>query len=190
MYVTLGDRTYYFVAFIDEYSRYIVHHELLSNMEGTTVSIAAQAALETLPKTPEGELEVKPEIRSDNGSCFISGEFRRVLEHHGLLHRKIKPHCPEENGIMERANRTFREALEQEELSDRYEAEKALERIVAWYNKERLHSALGFLRPVDYYRGQPERQHAKRRLKLAQARHRRKQVNLGIRQRTLPLENE
>jgi transposase InsO family protein len=28
-------------------------------------------------------------------------------------------------------------------------------RIIEWYNHERLHSSLGFLRPIDYYRGDP-----------------------------------
>gem|GEM_PF-5088075 len=40
-------------------------------------------------------------IRSDNGSCYISREFRGVLEEHGLGHQQIKPHCPEENGIVD-----------------------------------------------------------------------------------------
>jgi len=41
----MGESTYYFVAFIDEFSRYIVHWELLDRMDGESVSIAAQAAL-------------------------------------------------------------------------------------------------------------------------------------------------
>ena len=39
-------RTYYQLNFIDEYSRYIVHHELLTNMEGGTVSLEGQRAIE------------------------------------------------------------------------------------------------------------------------------------------------
>jgi putative transposase len=189
MYLKVNGQAYFFVAFIDEYSRYIVHHELLTGMDGVTVSLAAERALETLPRTAAGTLAVKPEIRSDNGSGYISKEFHGLLEYHGLTHHKITPHCPEENGIMERANRTFREALEEVEVRNRIEAEDALQRIIAHYNTERLHSSLGYLRPVDYYRGTPARLHAQRRRKLSQARHRRKQTNLGIRQRTLPFEN-
>jgi len=37
------------------------------------------------------------------GSAYISREFGVVLDHYGLSHRRIKPHCPEENGLMERA---------------------------------------------------------------------------------------
>jgi hypothetical protein len=90
------------------------------------------------------------------------------------------------NGLMERLYRTFREQLEGEELTNRLKAEEVFRRIVRWYNEERLHSALGYLRPVDYYRGNPEERHAARRAKLAQARHRRKERNLQWEQGTLP----
>lgn len=67
------------------------------------------------------------------------------LEFGARTHVKIRPHCPEENGIMERSNRTVREALEGEELTSRYQAEEAIGRIIRWYNEERLHSSLGYL---------------------------------------------
>jgi putative transposase len=189
-YVWIGERHYFLVSFLDEYSRYIVHHELLWGMDGDSVSVAAQAALETLPKCGDGKLFVKPEIRSDNGSCYISREFGGVLDEHGLSHRRIKPHCPEENGLMERANRTIGEALEGEDLTDFLQGVKAIGRVIRWYNERRLHSALGFLRPVDYYRGDPEELYAERRRKLSEARHRRREKNLRLRQPTLPLTNE
>jgi transposase InsO family protein len=189
-YVWVGERDYFLVSFLDEYSRYIVHHELLWGMDGGTVSVEAQAALETLPKDGEGALQEKPKIRSDNGSCYISREFGAVLDEHELSHKRIKPHCPEENGLMERANRTIGEALEGEELTDYLQARKVIARVIRWYNEERLHSALGFLRPVDYYRGKPEELYALRRRKLAEARHRRREKNLQLRQPTLPLTTE
>jgi putative transposase len=188
MYVTVSGVDYFYLAFIDEYSRYIVHWELLSNMEGHSVSMGGQTALETLPRDEHGDLVAKPEIRSDNGSGFISKEFHGVLEHYGLTHVKIRPHCPEENGIMERSNRTVREALEEEEPTSRYEAEAALGRIIHWYNHARLHSSLGYLRPIDYYRGDPQSLHEARRQKLAAARHRRREKNLKLRQPTLSIE--
>jgi transposase InsO family protein len=191
MYVQVGGRTYYLVSFLDEYSRTIVHHALVPGMDAMTVSIEAQAAIEGLLKERKGRLgnEEMPRLRSDNGSCYISREFRGVLDEHQLGHQRIKPRCPEENGVIERANRTLREALDGEELTDLLQARDATARIVDWYNRERLHSALGYLRPMDYYRGQPAPLHEARRRKLAEARHRRREKNLQLRQPTLPLKS-
>jgi putative transposase len=191
MYVQVAGRTYYLVSFLDEYSRMIVHHALVPSMDATTVSIEAQAAIERLLEERGGEIPAggMPRLRSDNGSCYISREFRGVLDEHQLGHQRIKPHCPEENGLMERANRTVREALDGEELTDLLQAQRVIARIIEWYNSERLHSALGYLRPMDYYRGHPAKLHEVRRRKMAEARHRRREKNLKLRQPTLPLES-
>jgi putative transposase len=189
MYLLVNGRRYFYIGFIDEYSRYLVHQELLRSMDGQAVSLAAATALATLPKAADGLPIERPEMRTDNGSGYVSWEFRQVLREHGLTQQRIRAHCPEENGLMERSNRTVREALEEEpEPKDVLEAERMLSRIQRRYNQDRLHSALGYLRPEDYYRGNPAELHEVRRQKLHQARHRRKEANLGLEQRTLPLE--
>ena len=188
-FVAVGERNYYLITFLDEYSRYIVHHELLTSMDGHSVSVAAQAGLETLERDEKGELVDKPVIRSDNGSGYVSREFGGVLDEHGLSHWRIKPHCPEENGLVERAQRTLGEALDGETLTNYLQAQDVMGKIIGWYNEERLHSALGFLRPADHYRGEPEVLYEERRRKLAHARHKRREENLRLRQRTLPLES-
>jgi putative transposase len=185
MELRVGDGTYYFVSFLDEYARYIVHHEILLGMDGISTSVAAQAAIETLPRGEDGRPLERPEIQSDNGSSFIAREFLQVLREHGLGHHRIKPHCPEENGVIERSFRTLREALEGEALNNLLEAERVLGRVVRWYNEERLHSALGYLPPRLVYQRQGEERLEERRRRMAQARHRRREKNLGLQQGTL-----
>ena len=190
MQVVVGGMVYYLVSFMDEYSRYIVHHEVVAGMDGKTVSLAAQAAIDRLAKGQDGQPQDKPVIQSDNGSGYIAREFLAVLAENGLGHHRIKPHCPEENGTMERAYRTLREALEGEELTNLLQARDVLATVVRWYNEERLHSALGYLPPAEYYCGNPKERHEERRQKMAEARYRRKEKNLELRQRTIPYSAE
>ena len=80
--------------------------------------------------------------------------------------------------------------MEGEALTNLLEAERVLAKVVGWYNAERLHSALGYLPPELVYQGNPEERRAERRWKLVQAWHRRRERNLGLQQRTLPMVGE
>jgi len=181
-YVKIGRRRYYGVIFIDEYSRQAVHGELMTHLDGDTLSLEAQRAIE---KLPSGR---KPIIQTDNGSGYISQEFKKVLSENGLGHVRIRPHCPEENGLVERLQRTLGEPFDAAEPEDLEAARVVFQGIIRWYNEERLHSALHFLRPVDYYRGEPEKLLEERRRTMAAARHRRRERNLEVTQPTLPFE--
>src|SRR6266849_835808 len=48
MYVWVAARFYFLVSFVDAYSRYIVHHKLLKSLDGKSVAIELQAALEAV----------------------------------------------------------------------------------------------------------------------------------------------
>ena len=100
MYVRVLERFYYLLIFIDALSRYIVHHKLLISMDGDSVSMEAQAGIEKLRK----DSLVEPIIQSDNGSAFISMEFKMILKSNNLTHKRIRPHTPKDNAIVERVN--------------------------------------------------------------------------------------
>jgi transposase InsO family protein len=179
-YVKVGERNYFLLTFIDEYSRYITHHELLLSMDQYTVSWAAQDAFSKL-----GDL--KPLLISDNGPPFVSREFKRTLTYNGVGHQRIHPHTPEQNAICERSMRTIKDALP-EELKDLEEARTVIAGIIDNYNNVRYHSSLGYVPPAVYYRGNPEAVHAERWARITAARHRRKEINLERRQATLHAE--
>jgi len=48
MYVWVAARFYFLVSFVDAYSRYVVHHKLLISLDGESVAIELQAALEAV----------------------------------------------------------------------------------------------------------------------------------------------
>ena len=174
MYLKISGRFFYLLIFIDEYSRCIVHHALLTSMDGDSVSLEAQAAIEKLRKDSIAE----PVIQSDNGSSFIAMEFKLVLKENHLTQKLIRPHTPEQNGIVERANKTMRESLVPVILADYEQAVSGISRIIEHYNNERRHSSLNYLTPIQYYRGDPDLLLAVREAKIEKARVLRKERNM------------
>ncbi len=177
MYVKIRGRFFYLIIFIDEYSRYMVHHALMTSMDADSVSLEAQAAIEKLRKDSLAE----PVIQSDNGSSFIAMEFKLVLRENNLTQKLIRPHTPEQNGIVERGNKTIRESLVPVILTDYEQGKSELSGIVDRYNNERRHSSLQYLTPMQYYRGNPEVLLAVMEAKIEKAKQLRKERNMEIR---------
>ncbi|GAF82784.1 unnamed protein product, partial [marine sediment metagenome] len=61
-HIDIYARKYYLITFIDEHSRYVTHNELMTSLDGNSVSLAAERALSTLDD------KAKPVIQTDNGS--------------------------------------------------------------------------------------------------------------------------
>lgn len=151
MYVKVLGRWMYLVDVVDAYSRYLVHWTLNETMESWTVTLTIQEALERYrPEQP-------PAIVHDSGSQFMSKEWRRFAEHHGIPSIRTRVAHPESNGRVERMHRTHRtEALAG--CRD-WTSQKAREELTRWsrfYNERRPHHALKGLPPVVYYLGDPE----------------------------------
>ena len=174
MYIKIRGRFFYLLIFIDEYSRYITHHALLTSMDADSVSLEAQAAIDILRKDSIAE----PVIQSDNGSSFIAMEFKMTLKANNLTQKLIRPHTPEQNGIVERSNKTMRESLVPVILVDYEQAKSEIARIIEHYNNHRRHSSLQYLMPVQYYRGEPEVLLAVREAKMEKAKILRKERNM------------
>lgn len=166
MYVYVRPRWYYLVDILDAYSRYLVHWSLNRTMTADTVTLTVQEALDTLTERRSHE----PKIVHDHGSQFVGREWRIFVEGAGIIDVPTRVAHPESNGLVERLHRTHREeGLIGEEATSYYEA---LDTMTAWedyYNHARPHSALHYLYPIDYYRGNPPDRLAERESKLAEA---------------------
>ena len=172
-------RFYYLLIFIDVYSRYIVHHKLMISMDGDSVSMEAQNGIEKLRKDSLEE----PIIQSDNGSAFISMEFKIVLKVNNLTHKRIRPHTPKDNAIVERVNKTVREEIETVLITDYEEEVKSIDQTIEWYNNTRRHSSLNYLPPKEYYRGEPDVLLAVREAKLEMGKKIRRETNMENKKR-------
>ena len=67
---------YYLSTILDDYSRYIVHWELCSNMKTDDVTRTLDSALEKAGFDKNNS----PRLLSDNGSCYISSELAEYMK--------------------------------------------------------------------------------------------------------------
>jgi transposase InsO family protein len=91
---------------------------------------------------------------SDRGSQYASAEFRRLLARHGSRPSMSRTACPYDNAVME----SFFATLKTECFGDRVPKNRAeaqalrFDYIETFYNPQRLHSALGYLSPLEFER--------------------------------------
>jgi len=167
-YVNICGTFYYLCSILDGFSRYIVHWEIRPQMTERDVEIILQRAQEKFP-------DVQPRIISDNGSQFIAKDFKEFIRLSGMTHVKTSPYYPQSNGKLERYHRTIKgSCLRVKTPLSLEDAQRIVTEFVAYYNHERLHSAIGYLTPKDKLEGRAERIQAARDAKLAAAREARK----------------
>jgi len=171
MYVWVAARFYFLLSFVDAYSRYIVHHKLLISLDGQSVAVELQAALEATKNA-------KPRVVHDHGSEFVNRDVAAVIKTHNLIDIKTKPRHPESNGIVERFNGTVRDESDNDYGSNYLQAEAIIAKLMHHYNEERLHATLGYMTPATWHRGQPEEVRNERARRIAAARAHRRMTNL------------
>lgn len=92
-------------------------------------------------------------IRSDNGLVFGSKRFHETISRYKLTQEYITPYTPEQNGMIERFFRSFKEECVWQQSFETFD--EAYNRIADWidhYNQERPHSALAYATPAEIRR--------------------------------------
>jgi len=90
-------------------------------------------------------------IRSDNGPEFIAKHTDRWAQEHGVQWIFIQPGKPNQNGFVERLNRTYREdVLDAYVLNTLEEVQDITEKWMGMYSGERPHEAFSNLTPLEF----------------------------------------
>ncbi len=89
-------------------------------------------------------------VMTDNAWSYRHGtQLRDLLAAHGIRHKLIRPHCPWQNGKVERFNRTLAsEWAYRQVYATNAERTNALGPWLISYNTQRRHSALGGHPPI------------------------------------------
>jgi putative transposase len=138
----------YLAAVMDLYSRKIVGWSIGYTLHSALVEQALRQAL-ALRRPKPGLLH-----HSDRGRQYASGSFQALLSAHGLEpSMSASGHCYD-NAHMESFWSTLKnELVHKRTFCGLPEAKSALfEYIETFYNRQRLHSALGYCSPVDFER--------------------------------------
>jgi transposase InsO family protein len=89
-------------------------------------------------------------LMTDNAWSYRHGRrLRELLEQHAIKHKFIRPHCPWQNGKVERFNRTLAtEWAYRQVFTTNDERTAALAPWLQHYNTERRHTAIGGRPPI------------------------------------------
>jgi putative transposase len=173
-YVVISRIHYYLILMIDGFSRYLLSWELMTDMMALSVELFT---LKTLEKYPG----FRPKIIHDNGSQYISNDFKNLLLNNNCIDIPTRVRHPETNGKAERMIGLIRqEALRPNSPSYYEEARRTIEDYVDIYNNHRLHSGIKYLKPVDVFYENDKKILDERQLKLSQAKKKRIQHNTMI----------
>lgn len=147
-YIQVWGEFVYLAVVLDAYSRRVVGWELSRSLGEGLALRALEMAIRS--RKPAAGLV----HHSDRGAHYASGEYVALLEKHQMVASMSRPGNPYDNAKCER----FMQTLKREEIyASAYRdlehlRENLHEFIERYYNKKRLHSALGYRSPQDFER--------------------------------------
>ena len=136
---------------MDCHTRELLGWQLSKTGEASTAVSALEHALIyrflCLDKVPERFL-----LRSDNGLVFSSRKYTALVKSYGLQQEFITPHCPQQNGMVERLIQTIKEqCVHRHRFESLQHANRVLSDWIQFYNEVRPHQALGMKTPAEAY---------------------------------------
>jgi putative transposase len=145
-YIPTGEGWLYLAGVLDRHSRRLVGWAMAEHLETSLPLSALQMACHHR-QPPPGLLH-----HSDRGVQYASTEYRQFLTDHGLVPSMSRKGNCYDNATMESFWGTLKQELvTQENYATRAQARQSLFAwIETYYNRVRLHSALGYQSPVDF----------------------------------------
>ena len=136
---------------MDCHTRELLGWQLSRTGKATTAGAALEQAL-IARFGSLGRVSTPFLLRSDNGLVFTSQHFRRLTKSYGLQQEFITPHCPQQNGMVERLIRSLKEqCIHRHRFESQQHAMRVIGDWVKFYNNRRLHQALGMRTPAEAY---------------------------------------
>lgn len=147
-YIQTDEGWVFLSIFLDLFTRKVVGFSMEDNMKTELILNALQMALGRQQIVPDHELVG----HSDRGSQYAAVAYRESLEHHGIKASMSRRANCYDNAFAESFFHTLKvELVHRRNFKTRQEAMTAIfEYIEVWYNRERIHSSLGYKTPMEY----------------------------------------
>lgn len=137
---------------IDCHTRELLGWHLSRSGKATTAASALEHALISRFGTL-GRVDREFLLRSDNGLIFTSRHYTALVRSYGLQQEFITPHCPQQNGMVERVIRTLKEqCVHRQRFESLAHATRAIGDWIQFYNNRRPHQALAMRTPAEAFR--------------------------------------
>ena len=145
-YIRLRVEFVYLAVILDACSRRVIGWALGRTLEEELTLQALRRALEQRRPAP-GLVH-----HSDRGVQYASGDYTDLLRAHGIVISMSRKGNPYDNAIAESFMKTLKyEEVYRDDYEDLFEARTSIQRFLEQvYNEKRLHSALGYLPPVEF----------------------------------------
>lgn len=140
---------FYLSSIMDDYSRFIIHHELCTTMQTPDVERNVEAAL-IKTGLPKGK---RPKVLSDNGSCYISDDIKAFMKEKGITQVHGAPNHPQTQGKIERYHRSMKNVVKLHHYYNTTDLKTAIDEYIEYYNNERYHESLENCTPASVYNG-------------------------------------
>jgi putative transposase len=144
-YIRLKTEFVYLAVILDGFSRKVVGWSLERDLSSRLATAALEQAIAT--RTPAAGLV----HHSDRGVQYASAEYVAVLEKHGMIPSMSRPANPYDNASCESFMKTLkREEIYANQYNDLVHLRSHIEEFIdQYYNRQRLHSALGYRSPEE-----------------------------------------
>ena len=145
-YIRLQNEFVYLAVLLDAFSRRVVGWAVARTMQAR-LSLAALERAVVNRKPPVGLVH-----HSDRGIQYACGEYVKTLASHGMLSSMSRAGCPYDNAMCESWFKTLKqEEIYANEYKDLEDLIQHLEEFIdRYYNRLRLHSALGYRSPEQF----------------------------------------
>lgn len=145
-YIRLAHEFVYLAVVIDRYSRLVVGWSLDRDMGAALPVAALRQAIERRGPLP-GLVH-----HSDRGAQYCSREYMAMLKQNQIIPSMSRPANPYDNAFCESFMKTLkREEIRCNQYRDMAELSQHMEEFIdVYYNRQRLHSALGYRAPEEF----------------------------------------